>query len=77
MFRTPERDVHVHLWADGDPEVARTLRFRDHLRASAEDRRAYERLKRELAQRDWSDMNYYAEAKTDLIAAILNRAAAK
>ncbi|HLY47852.1 MAG TPA: GrpB family protein [Solirubrobacteraceae bacterium] len=77
MFRTPARDVHVHVWADGDAEVDRTLRFRDRLRASAEDRRAYERLKRELAQRDWSDMNYYAEAKTDLITAILNRGAAR
>src|SRR5919204_1918826 len=51
MFRTPERDVHVHLWPWGE-EVERYLRFRDRLRASAEDRAAYERLKRELAERD-------------------------
>ncbi len=28
MFRTPARDVHVHLWPQSDPEIARTLRFR-------------------------------------------------
>lgn len=73
MFRTPERDVHVHLWADG-PEAERHLRFRDRLRASLEDRVAYGRLKRELADRDWDDMNHYADAKSSLIAEILERA---
>jgi GrpB-like predicted nucleotidyltransferase (UPF0157 family) len=74
MFRTPERDVHVHVRSNDDPEVSRHLRFRDRLRASAEDRSAYETLKRELSQRDWDDMNHYAEAKSPLIAEILERA---
>lgn len=74
MFRTPDRDVHVHLWRDSDPEVERHLRFRDQLRSSPEDRAAYERLKRTLARREWTDMNEYAEAKTSLIDAILARA---
>jgi GrpB-like predicted nucleotidyltransferase (UPF0157 family) len=74
MFRTPGRDVHVHVWRDSDPEVARHLRFRDRLRESAEDRLAYEQLKRDLARRNWPDMNYYAEAKGELIAAIIDRA---
>ena len=74
MFRTPRRDVHVHVWADTDVEVTRYLRFRDRLRRSAEDRRAYEQLKRELARRDWSDMNHYAAAKGPLIEDILSRA---
>jgi GrpB-like predicted nucleotidyltransferase (UPF0157 family) len=74
MLRTPEHDVHVHVWAAGDPEIERYLRFRDRLRASAEDRAAYEALKRELAQRDWEDMNHYADAKGALIEEILARA---
>jgi GrpB-like predicted nucleotidyltransferase (UPF0157 family) len=74
MFRTPRRDVHVHVWADTDAEVSRYLRFRDRLRRSAEDRRAYEQLKRQLARRDWSDMNHYAAAKGALIEGILRRA---
>ena len=74
MVRTPERDLHVHVWSDDDPEVDRHLRFRDRLRTSAEDRRAYEQLKRELAAREWPDFNHYAEAKGPLIEAILERA---
>jgi GrpB-like predicted nucleotidyltransferase (UPF0157 family) len=76
MFRTPERDVHVHLWRDSDPEVNRYLRFRDRLRDSAHDRRAYEQLKRQLAEREWTDVNEYADAKGDLIETILARAEA-
>jgi GrpB-like predicted nucleotidyltransferase (UPF0157 family) len=63
--------VHVHLWAQSDPEIERTLRFRDRLRSGAADRAAYERLKRELASREWGDMNEYAEAKSPLIAETL------
>jgi GrpB-like predicted nucleotidyltransferase (UPF0157 family) len=74
MFRTPVRDVHVHVWRDSDPEVERYLRFRDRLRASAEHRAAYERLKRELATREWDDMNDYADAKGALIEAVLAEA---
>jgi GrpB-like predicted nucleotidyltransferase (UPF0157 family)/ribosomal protein S18 acetylase RimI-like enzyme len=74
MYRTPQRDVHVHVWNDADPEVDRYLVFRDHLRASPDDRSEYERLKRSLAQREWSDVNHYADAKGPLIKAILARA---
>jgi GrpB-like predicted nucleotidyltransferase (UPF0157 family)/RimJ/RimL family protein N-acetyltransferase len=73
MLRTPSRDVHVHVWRDADPEVHRYLRFRDLLRRSPEDRRAYEQLKRELAQSEWADMNDYADAKGPLIETILAR----
>ena len=54
MLRTPEHDVHVHCWAPGSEDMARDLRFRDRLRASPEDRAAYEARKRELAVRDWA-----------------------
>jgi GrpB-like predicted nucleotidyltransferase (UPF0157 family) len=74
MFRTAQRDVHVHIWANADPEVARALRFRDRLRRSPADRQAYEQLKRDLAGRDWPDMNHYADAKGPVIEEILARA---
>ncbi len=74
MYRTPERDVQVHVWNEGDPEVDRYLVFRDRLRSSADDRNEYELLKRSLAQREWSDVNHYADAKGPLIKAILARA---
>jgi GrpB-like predicted nucleotidyltransferase (UPF0157 family) len=74
MFRTPARDVHVHVWPAGGAEVDRHLAFRERLRASEADRRLYERRKRELAARDWEDMNHYAEAKAPVVEAILARA---
>jgi GrpB-like predicted nucleotidyltransferase (UPF0157 family) len=73
MFRTPRRDVHLHVWADTDAEVARHLCFRDKLRHSTEDRRAYPQLERELARRDWSDVNHYAAAKGPRIEDIISR----
>jgi GrpB-like predicted nucleotidyltransferase (UPF0157 family) len=74
MFRTPELDVHVHVWPSGSPDIERQIRFRDRLRASPEDLAAYAALKRELAARDWPDINYYAEAKGPLIREIERRA---
>jgi GrpB-like predicted nucleotidyltransferase (UPF0157 family) len=77
MFRTPERDVHVHVFAQDSDEIARHLVFRDRLRSNAADRESYEALKRELAKRKWSDMNHYAEAKGELIRQITERARAE
>jgi GrpB-like predicted nucleotidyltransferase (UPF0157 family) len=71
MFRTPDRDVHVHVWAEADGEAVRYLRFRDRLRRSRTDRARYEQLKRELAAREWPDMNAYADAKGPIIESIL------
>jgi GrpB-like predicted nucleotidyltransferase (UPF0157 family) len=66
MFRTPDRDVHVHIWAAGGDDEERHLDFRDHLRSSPDDRHAYAVLKRSLEGR-WEDVNYYAEAKGPFI----------
>ena len=74
MLRTAALDVHVHIWPAGSPEIASHLALRDRLRTSAEDRAAYERLKRELAAREWDDVNHYADAKAPLIREILARA---
>jgi GrpB-like predicted nucleotidyltransferase (UPF0157 family) len=71
MFRTPEKDVHVHVYSAGCPEIQRNLVFRDRLRANADDRRRYEQKKRELATQEWADMNDYAAAKTQTIEEIL------
>ena len=73
MLRTPEHDVHVHVWPPGDENMARDLRFRDRLRASPEDRAAYEARKRELAGRDWAARQDYADAKGPLIDEIAAR----
>jgi GrpB-like predicted nucleotidyltransferase (UPF0157 family) len=74
MFRTPERDVHVHVWPAGSDEADEYLLLRDRLRAHEGDRRLYEDAKRALAGRRWRDMNDYAEAKSTVIAEIKARA---
>lgn len=76
MLRTPAHDVHVHVCEAGSDWAYRHLVFRDWLRLDATDRRAYEELKRELAQREWGDMNDYAQAKTTFIAEATSRAEA-
>ena len=69
-----QRDVHVHVWRAGSDDERRHLLFRDWLRESADDRRLYESVKRELATRSWVDSNDYADAKTDVVTVILNHA---
>ena len=74
LVRTPARDVHVHILEAGDPAADDYLLLRDHLRTHPDDRALYERTKRSLIAEDWADMNAYAEAKTEMIAAIKARA---
>lgn len=76
MFRTPERDVHIHIYSAGCPEIRRNLSFRDRLRRNSDDRLRYEQTKRELAAQVWPDMNAYAEAKTEVIESIIAAAQA-
>lgn len=74
LVRTPARDVHVHVLEVGDVAADDYLLFRNRLRADPEDRDLYERTKRALIQQDWADMNSYAEAKTEVITGIKERA---
>jgi GrpB-like predicted nucleotidyltransferase (UPF0157 family) len=76
MFRTPAKDVHVHVFSPGSPEIDRYLLLRERLREDEGDRELYARTKRELASRVWPSMQHYAEAKTEVIEGIIARAAA-
>lgn len=76
LVRTPARDVHVHVYEEGDPAVEAYLLLRDRLRSDAADRDLYERTKRELMTRRWETMDAYAEAKSAVIQGILARARA-
>jgi GrpB-like predicted nucleotidyltransferase (UPF0157 family) len=73
MLRTPERDVHVHVWSDPADDERHVL-FRDWLRRSPEDRAAYQALKEHLAAQHWEDVNDYAHAKSGLVEEIVSRA---
>jgi GrpB-like predicted nucleotidyltransferase (UPF0157 family) len=77
MVRTSARDVHIHILESDDPAGYDYLLLRDHLRTDAADRELYESTKKELAARDWPDMNAYADAKAGVIEAIKHRARAR
>jgi GrpB-like predicted nucleotidyltransferase (UPF0157 family) len=74
MVRTPEKDVHVHIYSPDSREGKRLILMRDHLRHDRSDRELYASTKRELARRDWPSMQHYANAKTEVIQEILARA---
>lgn len=71
MLRTTARDVHLHVYSSNAPEIQRNLTFRDRLRSNAEDQKRYQAVKQQLATRSWTDMNAYAQAKTEIIESIL------
>jgi len=71
MLRTPEKDVHVHIYSAGCKEIERYLTFRNRLRRNLKDRIRYEETKRTLVGKDWADRNDYANAKTEVIESII------
>jgi GrpB-like predicted nucleotidyltransferase (UPF0157 family) len=73
MLRGPE-NVNLHVFSAGCPEIDRMLTFRDWLRRNKDDRELYARSKRTLAQQEWKYTQYYADAKTAVIAEIMSRA---
>lgn len=64
FVRGDPRSHQVHMYAADHWEIERHLLFRDYLRAHADEREAYERLKRDLAERFRRDVQAYAAAKT-------------
>ena len=59
------------MFGPGSPEVARMLRMRDRLRKDPKARKRYAQVKQQLAARDWPTVQHYADAKTEIIQAIL------
>jgi GrpB-like predicted nucleotidyltransferase (UPF0157 family) len=76
MLRGTSPAVNLHVFGAGCPETQRMVRFRDWLRGHPPDRARYDSAKRELAAQGWTYMQQYADAKTSVIAAILERAGA-
>jgi GrpB-like predicted nucleotidyltransferase (UPF0157 family) len=68
--------ANLHVFSRECPEIDRMLLFRDWLRAHADDRLLYERAKQDLARRTWASTQAYADAKTEVVSAIIARAVA-
>jgi len=76
VLKKTDPKVNLHVFPAGCVEIDRMLAFRDHLRTNDDDRELYERTKRELATREWAYMQDYADAKTEVVEAIIARALA-
>ena len=75
LLRASDMDVNAHVFGPRSSEIERMLRFRDRLRSHAADRERYAAVKRELAARTWRHVQDYADAKTEVVEAILRHAA--
>jgi GrpB-like predicted nucleotidyltransferase (UPF0157 family) len=73
-FKGPDTNINLHVYSPGCPEIERYLVFRDRLRGHPDDRAHYQQVKRELAERDWTYVQQYADAKTEVVEAIIARA---
>jgi GrpB-like predicted nucleotidyltransferase (UPF0157 family) len=73
-LKGPDTNVNLHVYPPACPEIERYLLFRDRLRSHPEERAHYQRVKRELAERDWTYVQEYADAKTEVVEGIIARA---
>ena len=65
---------HIHMVEASGDFWKDHLLFRDYLRAHEQPRIAYELMKTHLAEKEWNDMNDYAQAKTGFIKSVLEKA---
>ena len=73
LLKGADPSVNLHVFPAGCPESERMLRFRDHLRTDERDRELYLRTKRQLAAQTWKHVQHYADAKSEVVEAILTR----
>lgn len=74
LFREDAPRVNLHVYGKNCAEVTRMVAFRDHLRRDASDRALYQSAKLRLAGQRWDRVQDYADAKTDVVLDIMNRA---
>ena len=76
LFKGPDTNINLHTFSDGSSEIRRMLAFRDRLRTHDDERDLYLATKRELAARHWTYVQDYADAKGEVVEAIIARAVA-
>jgi len=74
LFKGPDTNINLHVFTTGSEEIRKHLMLRDWLRTNEADRELYARSKRSLASRKWKYVQNYADAKSEVINAILARA---
>ena len=76
FLRAHEPEVQIHVFAVGSEEAERMLLFRDRLRVDEDERALYEETKRLLAARNWTRVQDYADAKSEVVEEVIARARA-
>ena len=61
------RTHQIHMVERGTEFWERLILFRDYLRQNESVALRYASLKKELAEREWADVNEYADAKTEFV----------
>ena len=74
MLYYPDISSQLHVFSSGCEEIDQLLLFRDWLRNHPEDRIVYEDTKKKLASRIWKYGQDYADAKSEVVQEILERA---
>ena len=74
MFKGSNLAVNLHVFSQGCPEIDRVKLFRDWLKTDPDDLALYAGAKRRLAQDEWGQVQDDADAKTEVIAQIMDRA---
>ena len=77
LLKGQDPAVNLHVFTDGSHEIRRMIAFRDRCRTQPEERRLYEETKRALAGRVWRYVQHYANAKGEVVEAIIARALAE
>lgn len=74
LMKGSNPEVNLHVFTAGSNEITRMLAFRNRCRANPDERELYERTKTELARQVWRHVQHYANAKGDVVEAIISRA---
>ena len=74
LFKFSSPAANIHVFSSGCSEIERMVCFRDFLRSDTHARQTYESKKRELAQREWTRVQEYADAKGEVVEGLLNEA---
>jgi len=73
LLKGEDPNVNLHVFTVGSNEITRMLAFRDRCRANRQESELYERTKAELAGRVWRHVQHYANAKSEVVEAIISR----
>jgi GrpB-like predicted nucleotidyltransferase (UPF0157 family) len=74
LLKGPDTNINLHVFSAGSTEIDRMLIFRNLLRTNSATREFYAKTKRELARRNWKYVQDYADAKSEVVEAILKKA---